>query len=396
MRALYCPSGRQKSRVDDSSRKYGSPASTPERDAGTAIIAAAPHGGQEANVIRSRSRMPIVCAVFPALLLAGCGAPAPEPEPAAEEPAAPVAPAADFTLPAENTHNRWSSTIPPVLTVPSGAVVEIHTKEASDGQITPDTTVEDLASVDFGLIHALTGPIRVEGAEPGDLLAVTIHEVEVTGWGWATILPGFGFLADEFTEPWIRGFDLGPESTEVDFGSGITIPLDPFPGVLGVAPATEELLVTIPPRENGGNMDNRYMKAGATVYLPVQVEGANFSVGDAHAVQGDGEVSGTAVEVPVRLVVTLDVVENPRGITEAEYETDEYYGTTGFAPTIDEAAKKATRAMIGWLVDEHGLTPEEAYVLCSLAGDLKISETVDVPHMLVSMHMPKSLFASGD
>ena len=246
--------------------------------------------------------------------------------------------------------------------------------------------------MDFGLIHALTGPIAVEGAEPGDLLAVTIHAAEVQGPGWAGIFPGFGFLADEFTEPWIRSFDMAPGAVEVRFGDGITLPLSPFPGVLGVAPATEEMLVTIPPRANGGNMDNRHMRAGTTVYLPVQVPGANFSIGDTHAVQADGEVSGSAIEVPMRLLLTLEVLENPRAITEPEYETDDYYGTTGFAPTIDEAARKATRHMIAWLVAEHGLTPEEAYVLCSLAGDLKISETVDVPNMLVSMHMPKSIF----
>ncbi len=300
-------------------------------------------------------------------------------------------PTPGYTLAAGNTHNRWSAAIPPVLTVPSGAVVEVFTKEASDGQITPQTTAEDLADVDFGLIHALTGPIAVEGAMPGDLLAITIHEAEVQGPGWAGIFPGFGFLADEFTEPWIRSFAMAPGATEVRFNDRITLPLQPFPGVLGVAPATDDMLVTIPPRENGGNLDNRYMGVGATVYLPVQVPGANFSVGDTHAVQGDGEVSGSAIEVPMRLVLELEVLPNPRGITEAEYETAEYYGVTGFAPTIDEAARKATRHMIAWLVAEHGLTPEEAYVLCSLAGDLKISETVDIPNMLVSMHLPKSI-----
>ena len=114
-------------------------------------------------------------------------------------------------------------------------------------------------------------------------------------------------------------------------------------------------------------------------------------MGDTHAVQGDGEVSGSAVEAPMRLVLEFEVLPNPRGVREAEYETDEYYAVTGFAPTIDEAAKKATRHMIAYLTAEHGLTPEEAYVLCSLAGDLKISETVDVPNMLVSMHMPKAV-----
>ena len=332
-------------------------------------------------------------AVLGALALGwACGGPGPAEEAGESAAPAPPVPAADFTLGSDDTHNRWSRTIPPTLRVPSGAVVEVHTKEASDGQITPDTTAADLADLDFGRIHALTGPIFVEGAAPGDLLAVTIHEVEVAGWGWATILPGFGFLADEFTEPWIRGFDLAPGATEVAFSEGVILPLAPFAGVMGVAPDTDELLVTIPPRENGGNMDNRYLRPGTTVYFPVQVEGALFSVGDAHAVQGDGEVSGTAIEAPMRLVLELEVRENPHGIVEPQYETDEYYGVTGFSTTLDEAARKATRFMIDHLVAARGLTREEAYVLASLAGDLKISETVDVPHLLVSMHLPKSIF----
>ena len=134
------------------------------------------------------------------------------------------------------------------------------------------------------------------------------------------------------------------------------------------------------------------MTAGTTVYFPVQVEGALFSIGDTHAAQGDGEVSGTAIEAPMRIVLSVEVMENTRGMVEPQYETDEYYGVTGFGTTIDEAARKATRYMIDYLVAEHGLTRNEAYVLSSLAGDLKISETVDVPHMLVSMHMPKSIF----
>lgn len=325
------------------------------------------------------------------VLIAGCRpeAPADMPEPTAPEA---QAPAPDFTLGTENTHNRWSATIPPALTVPSGSVVEVHTKEASDGQITPGTEAADLAQVDFDPIHPLTGPVFVEGASPGDVLAVTLHEIEVEGWGWATILPGFGFLADEFAEPWIRGFDMEPGATEVRFNDRITIPLAPFAGVMGVAPATDSMLVTIPPRANGGNMDNRHLVPGTTVYFPVFVEGALFSIGDTHAAQGDGEISGTAIEAPMRIVYEVNVLQGGRSIDEPQYETDEYYAVTAFATTIDEAARKASRYMIDYLVDEHGLTPEEAYVLCSLAGDLKISETVDVPHMLVSMHMPKSIF----
>ena len=345
-------------------------------------------------ISRSFTRAAAFAALIP-LVLASCQAESAPGEPDGQEPAAgaaPATPAPEYTLGVENTHNRWSSTIPPQLTVPSGAVVEVFTKEASDGQITESTTAEDLLNVDFDLIHALTGPIYVEGASPGDLLAVTLHEIEVQGWGWAGIFPGFGFLADEFTGPWIRGFPMEPGATEVRFNDDITIPLAPFAGVMGVAPATDSMLVTIPPRTNGGNMDNRHMIAGTTVYFPVQVEGALFSIGDAHAAQGDGEVSGSAIETPVRVVFEVEVMENTRGMVEPQYESDDYYAVTGFATTIDEAARKATRYMIDYLVAEHGLTPEEAYVLCSIAGDMKISETVDVPHMLVSMHMPKGIF----
>ena len=326
------------------------------------------------------------------LALAACQAAPPPEEQSAEAPMAAETPAPEYTLGPENSHNRWSSTIPPQLTVPSGAVVEVFTKEASDGQITEATTAEDLANVDFDLIHALTGPIYVEGASPGDILAVTLHEIEVQGWGWAGIFPGFGFLAEEITGPWIRGFPMEPGATEVAFNDDITIPLAPFAGVMGVAPDTDSMLVTIPPRTNGGNMDNRHMIAGTTVYFPVQVEGALFSIGDAHAAQGDGEVSGSAIETPVRVVFEVEVMENTRGMVEPQYESDDFYAVTGFATTIDEAARKATRYMIDYLVAEHGLTREEAYVLCSIAGDMKISETVDVPHMLVSMHMPKGIF----
>ena len=222
-----------------------------------------------------------------------------------------------------------------------------------------------------------------------------MHEIEVGDWGWAAVAPGFGFLADVFTEPYIKTFELGPDAEYVEFATGIRIPLEPFAGVMGVAPDTDSMLVTIPPRANGGNMDNRHINTGTTVYFPVLVEGALFSIGDTHAAQGDGEVSGTAVEAPMRIVLELTVLEGARPMQEPQYETDEYYATTGFGTTIDEAARKATLYMIDYLVEVHGMDRTDAYVLCSLAGDLKISETVDVPHMLVSMHMPKEVIGNG-
>jgi acetamidase/formamidase len=169
----------------------------------------------------------------------------------------------------------------------------------------------------------------------------------------------------------------------------------PFAGVMGVAPDTDEMLNTIPPRANGGNLDDPNLVAGTTVYFPVFVAGGLFSIGDTHSVQGLGEVSGTAIESPMRIVYEISVIKGGRSIAEPQYETDEYYATTGFATTIDEAAKKATRYMIDYLVEARGLSREQAYMLCSIAGDLKIAETVDVPHMLVTMHLPKSIFVGA-
>ncbi len=300
-------------------------------------------------------------------------------------------PEPQFSLTSENTHNRWSNAIEPVLRVPSGAIVEVFTKEATDGQLSVESTAADVLGIAFDPIHPLTGPVYVEGAEVGDVLAVTIHKIEVGDWGWSAVIPGFGLLADEFTEPYLKTFAIEPGATDVAFNDRITIPLRPFAGVMGVAPPTDSMLVTIPPRANGGNMDNRHMVAGTTVYFPVFVEGALFSIGDTHAAQGDGEISGTAIEAPMRIIYEVRVIKGGRALAEPQYETDEYYAVTAFGTTIDEAARKAAGYMIDYLVDEHGLDRTEAYVLASLAGDFKISETVDVPHMLVSMHMSKEV-----
>ena len=337
--------------------------------------------------------LPNRLAFLAAAALMGCGpgdAPAPDGGQGGE-PSTPGVPEPTVTLTADETHARWSSAIPAVATVPSGSVVEVFTAEASDGQLEVGSTAADVAELDFDPIHPLTGPVAVEGASPGDVLAVTLLDIEVGDWGWTAIAPGFGFLADRFGGPFYKGFDIPSGADRVRFNDDITIPLDPFPGVMGVAPATDSMLSTIPPRANGGNMDNRHIGVGTTVYFPVFVEGANFSIGDTHAVQGDGEVSGTAIEAPMRIRYRIEVVEDARPIPEPQYETDDHYAVTAYAPTLDEAARKATGYMIDWLVAERGLSPEEAYVLCSLVGDLKIAEVVDVPHVLVAMHMPKDV-----
>ncbi len=333
-----------------------------------------------------------------ALLTAGCfdASDSAAPSSDASQDASPAAqdapPEPQYTLTSDQTHNRFSAAIEPVLRVPAGAVVEVQTEEASDGQLGPESTVEDVANLDFDPIHPLTGPVYVEGAAPGDVLKVTLHEIELGEAGWTAVVPGFGFLSEEFTEPYIKTFEFDDGATTATFSNGIEIPLDPFPGVLGVAPATDEMLSTIPPRANGGNLDDPFIVEGTTVYLPVQVEGALFSIGDAHAAQGLGEVCGTAIEAPTRIVYEVDVLTDGPAIEEPQYETDDYYAVTGFGETIDEAAKKATRYMIDHLEATRGMDRTDAYALASLAGDLHIAEVVDVPHMLVTMHLSKDLF----
>ncbi len=296
-----------------------------------------------------------------------------------------------YSLSKDQTHNKFSKDIPPVLSVPSGAVIEAYTEEASDEQIKYGDGPEALAQVKFDPIHPLTGPVFVEGAQPGDVLKVTLHEIELQDWGWTAIMPGFGFLADQFTEPYLKTYKTAAGDSHVAFNDKIKVPLRPFPGVMGVAPATGEMLSTIPPRENGGNMDDPNMTAGTTVYFPIFVEGALFSIGDAHATQGMGEVCGTAIEAPMRIVYQVEVLKGVRSIREPEYETDDYYAVTAIGTTIDEAAKKAVIFMVDYLVEEHGLERNDAYALCSIAGDLKIAEVVDVPNMLVAMHMSKEV-----
>ncbi|MFQ5675880.1 MAG: acetamidase/formamidase family protein [bacterium] len=300
-------------------------------------------------------------------------------------------PEPEYFLTSEQTHNKFSKTIPAVVTVHSGAVIQVETKEATDGQLTIKSTSADVPNVNFDPIHPLTGPVYVEEAEPGDVLAVTLHRIEIGDWGWAGVFPGFGFLADEFTEPYLKTFSIPKGAREVKFSETVRVPLKPFPGVMGVAPDTDEMLSTIPPRANGGNMDNPFLSEGTTVYFPVFVKGALFSIGDTHAAQGLGEVCGTAVEAPMKIVYEVNVLKNERKILEPQYETDDFYAVTAYATTLDEAAKKATRFMIDYLVNEHGLSKNEAYVLCSLAGKLQIAEVVDVPHVLVAMHISKKV-----
>ena len=302
-------------------------------------------------------------------------------------------PVPDFVITRGQEHYAFSRTIPPVIRVHDGAIIEAHTQEASDGLVVPGMTVEAYRQVTFpeNFGHPLAGPVYVEGAQPGDILAVTLHQIELEDWGWTDTDPHWAYLGDELDELHLKTYTFGEDAVNTRFSDNIVIPLRPFPGVMGVAPDTDEMLSTIPPRANGGNMDDPDIVEGTTVYFPIFAEGALFSIGDTHAAQGHGEVSGTAIEAPMRIIYEVNVLKNGRRISEPQYETDDFYAVTAFALTLDEAAKKATRFMIDYLVEVRGLEKHEANMLCSIAADLKIAEVVD-QNVLVSMHISKSLF----
>jgi acetamidase/formamidase len=295
-------------------------------------------------------------------------------------------------------HLQWDASIEPVALVASGSVVTFDALDASCGQVTVDSTAADLADLDFSRVDQVAGPVYVEGAAPGDTLEIELLEFTPADWGWTAAIPGFGLLADDFPEPALRITRLDGRSAP--FLPGVSIPLAPFCGVLGLAPAGEPRS-TIPPTEVGGNMDTRHLTAGTRVWLPVQVEGALFSLGDGHAAQGDGEVCGTAIETPmqaaVRLTVRKDVsVRAPEfetaGPLGGSTNTAAWFATDGVGPDLFEAAREATRRMVDRLGQRHGLAPVDAYLLISVAGDLRISEIVDQPNWIVSCHMPTSIF----
>ena len=296
----------------------------------------------------------------------------------------------------------WDNSIEPALEVESGESVELHVRDASDEQIRRNSGAEDVAKLDFTHVNPVSGPVFVKGAQPGDVLAVELVEFTPPEWGWTAIIPGFGLLADEFPEPWLRISDVDDE--RVGFSNAISLPCRPFPGTIGVAPAEPGEHSIVPPSRFGGNMDTKHLRAGATLFLPVGVEGALFSLGDTHAAQGDGEVCGTAIEAAMDVVVRLSVrrdfsVEAPQYHVPAgalaQSEESSYHVCTGVGPDLLEAARDAVRATISYLGERYGLDREEAYALASVAADLRIHEVVDAPNWVVGSFVPESIFVQG-
>jgi acetamidase/formamidase len=300
------------------------------------------------------------------------------------------------------THRSWDETIEPVLEIDPGDTVTIETVDFAGGQITRDSTAADVAALDFDLIYPLAGPIAVRGAGPGDALAVEIVGFELPTWGWACIIPGLGLLPEgEFTDPVIRVFDL-TEGDRTTLCPGVRIPVQPFCGTMGVPRAGMRGVAIPPPHAGGGNIDLRHLTAGTTLYLPVEVPGGLLSIGDAHAAQGDGEVAISGIECDMRTTLRIGIrrgahlpapqLRRPAGSLTPRVDHAGWYATTGVADDLMTAAQDAVRAMVEHLVGQRGLGREDAYILCSLAGDLKITEVVDAPNWIVGCFVPDAVF----
>jgi acetamidase/formamidase len=308
----------------------------------------------------------------------------------------------NHTIHRDHSHFGWDNSFQPKLTIAPGESVEFETVDASGGQLSPKSGLGDVADLDFAKVNPVTGPVHVDGAEPGDVLKVTFLAFEPSGWGWTANIPGFGLLADQFTEPALNLWSYDAASlAPALYGPGGKVPLKPFCGTIGLAPAEPGLHSIVPPRRVGGNMDIRDLCAGTELYLPVETAGALFSVGDTHAAQGDGEVCGTAIESPMTVALKFDLVKQtklafPRfttaGPVSRHFDEKGYEVTTGIAPDLMEGARAAVQGMVELLSARHGLAPVEAYMLCSVAADLRISEIVDQPNWVVSMYFPRLVF----
>lgn len=361
-------------------------------------------------------------------------------------------------------HNRWHPDVPPILEVSEGEEVVLETRDGVDGQLGPGTTAAAIAAMDAGPIHPITGPVLVKGARPGDLLEIEFVDVLPQPHAFTGIVPGLGFLRDLYTVPYLVHWSIADGWATSKELPGVRIPGASFMGVIGVAPSHAQVtawarreqdllsrgglvmtpdasgavpgkgaaathgLRTIPPRENGGNMDVKQMVKGTTLLLPCFVKGCLLSIGDVHFAQGDGEVSGTAIEMAATVRVKIEVrkglaafVRQPHfegGDQLKRLEPSKFYATVGFpikeggkvtpyhqyldgvrigplmnlSEDVTLAARDSLLQMIEWLVREKKLSREQAYVLCSVAVDLRISNLVDVPNFAVSAILDLGVF----
>ncbi len=368
-----------------------------------------------------------------------------------------------------NCFNRYHPAIQPVARAKPGDTIVFETRDALDSDLALDSVADDLAAADLNLVHPMTGPVFIEGAERGDVLAVTLVDIAPDEYGYTVIVPGFGFLRDKFTEPFLVNWKLNRQVAVSDQMPGIAVPYEAFPGSIGVLPGEAEVaawkareaalaaaggvvlppqptsalpaavcgpqgshkddcLRTIPPRENGGNMDVQQMQLGTVLLLPCFIDGCGLFVGDVHYAQGDGEVSGTAIEMGATVTVTTEIrkgaganITSPEvegGTQIKDMEPSAFHQTIGlplkgagnvpaFQTYIDSqkitdldnlsedltvAARDALLRMIDHITRTYGLSPEQAYILSSVAVDLRVGQVVDVPNFVVTAVLNKDVF----
>jgi len=299
-------------------------------------------------------------------------------------------------------HYGWDNSLAPAVRIAPGESLEFDVADAAGGQLGAASTVLDVGRLNFAKINPVNGPVFVDGAAPGDVLKVTLLEFAPSGWGWTANIPGFGLLADEFKEPALHLWQYDAKTlAPALFGRWGKVPLKPFTGTIGVSPAEPGMHSIVPPRRVGGNMDVRDIALGTELFLPVEVAGALFSVGDTHAAQGDGEVCGTAIESPMRVALRFDLLKQqplsfPRfrtaGPVSRHLDAKGYEVATGIGPDLMQSARAAVRSMIDLLMRQQGMPAIDAYLLCSVCGDLRISEIVDLPNWTVSFYLPRVVF----
>lgn len=295
----------------------------------------------------------------------------------------------------DRTHVAWDNTLPPVAEVRTGSDITVDLENSSGGQITPRSTVDAIRTLDFGRVNPVTGPLLVPGAEPGDALVIDILDVAVDNWGWTAAIPGFGLLADQFPDPHLSISPIGDGFAELP--PGVRVPVVPMIGTIGVALPDPGEHSVVPPRRWGGNMDIRHVGPGARLILPVGVEGALLSLGDTHAAMGDGEVCGTGIETGSTVTLRVDVA---KGVAPAfplietdprTHRTGRALAATGIGPDLMRASRDAVSQLIEEVCRRTGIEAVEAYLLASVAADLKISEIVDIPNWVVSAHLELDL-----
>jgi len=303
----------------------------------------------------------------------------------------------EHELSAEPTHSVWDRTLEPRLRIEPGDEVQIHCVDASGGQVRPGMTTAEYLAIDRTRIHALTGPVWIEGAEPGDVLEVDVLATRHSGWGWSSIVEGLGFLKERFREPYLFHWQLEGESTS-SLAPAI-VPLRPFLGVMGVARAEDGSFRTRPPGPFGGNLDVRELCAGSRLFLPVFNRGALFSCGDGHAAQGDGEVCINGIECPLDVTLRFRLHKNQRlagplvesSVAVSPDSHPDSWIVVETGTDLAEAARAATSRMIDLLMSRCGISDVHAYILCSAALRLRLSQVVNEPVHTVSAALAKQI-----